>query len=108
LKPLEEPVYQRNTQRFPKLSGFEDQLKHWLETDIRLPKKQRRTAQRLFEGLQTKGYRGAYESVQQYVKLWKIEQKTTPTTSQAFIPLTFPAGESCQFDWSEELVELGG
>jgi len=108
LKTIEEPVYQRKTQRFPKLGGFEDQLKHWLETDIRLPKKQRRTAQRLFEGLQTEGYRGAYDSVQRYVKLWKIEQKTTPTTSQAFIPLIFPAGESCQFDWSEELVELGG
>jgi transposase len=83
-------------------------LKQWLETDIRLPKKQRRTAQRLFEGLQTEGYRGAYDSVQRFVKLWKIEQKTTPTTTQAFIPLTFPPGESCQFDWSEELVELGG
>ena len=108
LKTIEEPVYQRKTQRFPKLGGFEDQLKHWLETDIRLPKKQRRTAQRLFEGLQTEGYRGAYGSLQRYVKLWKIEQKTTATTSQAFIPLIFPAGESCQFDWSEELVELGG
>jgi transposase len=108
LKTLEEPVYQRKTQSFPKLGGFEDQLKQWLETDSRLPKKQRRTAQRLFEGLQTEGYQGAYDSVQRFVKLWKIEQKTTPTTIQAFIPLTFPAGESCQFDWSEELVELGG
>jgi len=69
LKTLEEPVYQRKTQRFPKLVGFKDQLKQWLETDIRLPKKQRRTAQCLFEGLQTEGYRGAYDSVQRFVKL---------------------------------------
>jgi transposase len=108
LKTIEEPVYQRKNRNFPKLGGFEAQLKQWLETDIRLPKKQRRTAQRLFEGLQTEGYRGAYDSVQRFVKLWKIEQKATPTAIQAFIPLIFPPGESCQFDWSEELVELGG
>jgi hypothetical protein len=82
---IEEPVYHRKTQYFPKLSGYEDQLKQWLETAIRLPKKQRRTAQRLFEGLQTEGYRGVYASVQRLVKHWKFEQKATLTTRQAFI-----------------------
>ena len=72
------------------------------------PKKQRRTAQRLFEGLQAEGYRGAYDSVQRFVRHWKIEQKETPAVTKAFIPLVFPPGETCQFDWSEELVELGG
>ena len=81
LKTIEEPVYQRKTQTFPKLGGFQERLKQWLETESRLPKKQRRTAQRLFEGLQTEGYRGAYDSVQRFVKHWKIEQKTTPAAS---------------------------
>lgn len=27
--------------------------------------------------------------------------------SKAFVPLAFPAGEVCQFDWSQEIVELG-
>jgi len=78
-----------------------------LETESHLPRKQRRTAQRLFEGLQTEGYRGAYDSVQRFVKLWKLDQKNTPAATKAFIPLAFPAGETCQFDWSEETVELG-
>jgi len=32
----------------------------------------------------------------------------TPAITKAFIPLAFPPGETCQFDWSEEFVELGG
>jgi hypothetical protein len=32
----------------------------------------------------------------------------TPAATKAFIPLAFPPGETCQFDWSEEFVELGG
>jgi len=108
LQTLEEPTYQRKIQTFPKLGEFQEQLKQWLDTESRLPKKQRRTAQRLFEGLQTEGYRGAYDSVQRYVKHWKFERKQTPAATKAFIPLAFPPGETCQFDWSEELVELGG
>jgi transposase len=108
LKTIEEPVYQRKNQSFPKLGEFQERLKQWLETESQLPKKQRRTAQRLFEGLQAEGYRGAYDSVQRYVKHWKIEQKMTPAATKAFIPLAFPPGETCQFDWSEEFVELGG
>ena len=104
----EEPVYQRKIQTFPKLGEFQERLKQWLETESHLPKKQRRTAQRLFEGLQAEGYRGAYDSVQRFVKHWKSEQKKTPATTKAFIPLDFPPGETCQFDWSEEFVELGG
>jgi transposase len=108
LKTTEEPVYQRKNQFFPKLGAFQERLNHWLETESLLPKKQRRTAQRLFEGLQEEGYRGAYDSVQRYVKHWKIGQKKTPSATKAFIPLAFPPGETCQFDWSEECVELGG
>ena len=108
LLTTEEPVYHRKTQTFPKLGDFQDRLEQWLELDSRLPKKQRRTAQRLFECLQAEGYRGAYDSVQRYVKHWKFEQKMTPAITKAFIPLAFPPGETCQFDWSEEFVELGG
>jgi transposase len=62
----------------------------------------------LFEGLQVEGYRGAYDRVQRLVKSWNSEQKKTPAATKAFIPLAFPAGETCQFDWREETVALGG
>jgi len=28
--------------------------------------------------------------------------------TQVFVPLVFPAGEICQFDWRHEVVMLGG
>jgi hypothetical protein len=48
LETVEEPVYQRQQHHLPKLGEFETQLL-WLEHDAKLPRKQRRTAQRLFE-----------------------------------------------------------
>ena len=58
-----EPVYKRDSQPEPKLGSFKPILVNWLEIDCQLPKNQRRTAQRLFEGLVGEGYTGAYESV---------------------------------------------
>lgn len=108
LKTESEPVYQRQSQPVPKLGEFKSLLIQWLETEAKLPKKQRRTAQRLFEGLLEEGYPGAYDSVQRFVKQWKVENKKSPTIKQAFVPLVFKPGEVCQFDWSQETIELGG
>jgi len=108
LKTIAEPVYQRQNQPHPKLGPFHEQLEAWLEQEAHLPRKQRRTAQRLYECLQVEGYRGSYTVVQRYVKRWKRKRASSPTIKQAFVPLAFPAGETCQFDWSQETVELGG
>jgi transposase len=106
LKQTDPPEYQRNHQPKPKLGDYEQQLQCWLDQDVQRPKRQRRTAQRLFEDLQLEGYRGAYDSVQRFVKDWK--QTKRPSTTQAFIPLVFPPADAAQFDWSHEQVELGG
>ena len=102
-----EPVYHRSKQPTPMLGAFEATLEAWLRTERLLPKRQRRTARRLFEGLQAEGYRGAYDSVQRYVQRWKAV-KSGPALTHAFVPLAFAPGEACQFDWSHEDVELGG
>lgn len=103
-----EPVYQREQQPSRKLGSYLPLLEQWLTVDAALAKSRRRTAQRLFEGLQAEGYTGAYDSVQRFAKAWKEEQKSTPKITQAFVPLAFPIGEVGQFDWSYEHVELGG
>lgn len=108
LKTEVEPEYRRQTQCAPKLGEFKALLTKWLETEALLPKKQRRTAMRLYEGLVAEGYAGAYDSVRRFVKQWKAENKDTLTPKQAFVPLVFKPGEACQFDWSQEVVELGG
>jgi Integrase core domain len=46
--------------------------------------------------------------VQRFVLGWKRESGKQPVAKQAFVPLVFPAGETCQFDWSYEYVMLGG
>jgi transposase len=102
-----EPIYRRIQQPTPMLGAFQERLENWLQTERLLPKAQRRTARRLFEGLQAEGYRGAYDSVQRFVQRWKAS-KSRPSLTQAFVPLAFAPGEVCQFDWSHEQVELGG
>jgi len=66
-----EPAYQRSDQPRPQLGSHVEQLDQWLIFDAALPKAQRRSARRLFEGLQAEGYAGAYDSVQRHVKAWK-------------------------------------
>ena len=104
LNTVEAPVYQPH----PKLGAFHEQLEGWLEQETHRPRKQRRTAQRLYACLQVEDYRGSYTGVQRYVKRWKKKRASSPTVKQAFVPLAFPAGETCQFDWSQETVQLGG
>lgn len=107
LQTQSEATYTRKHQPAPKLGEFQETLQGWLDTERHLPKKQRRTAHRLFEGLQAQGYRGAYDSVQRFVKQWKSAQ-TRPSSTDAFVPLAFTPGDACQFDWSQEHVEIDG
>lgn len=101
-----EPRYVRKHQPFPQLGPFRERLTAWLETEHQRPVRERRTAMRLFEALQQEGYRGGYDSVRRFVKRWKKTQR--PALTHAFIPLAFAPGAKYQFDWSHEVVELGG
>ena len=60
LYTVEEPKYLRVQSSAPRLGQFEEQLTKWLEEEAKLAKPRRRTAHRLFEGLQEIGYSGAY------------------------------------------------
>jgi len=107
LKQSDPPRYQRTIPRqCPKLDSFKDQLTQWLEADNLRPVRERRNAVLLYEGIQLKGYPGAYDSVQRFVKAWKDE--SAGLANQAYVPLVFAPGEACQFDWSHEQVVLGG
>ena len=69
-------------------------LEDWLKTDSQRPRRERRTARRLYEGLQREGYAGAYDSVQRFVRHWKAEKR--PSLTQAFVPLSFlPGAKVC-------------
>jgi len=98
--------YHRESVHRPQLGAFVETLSTWLEAEQSLPAKQRRTAQRFYDGLQGEGYRGGYDSVRRFVKVWRREHQTTPT--DAYLPLIFDPGDAFQFDWSHETVQLGG
>lgn len=76
-----------------------------LEVNSKRPARERLTARRLFELLRAEGYAGAYDSVQRHVREWRRRQSQN---GPVFIPLWFAPGEAFQFDWSHEIVVLGG
>ena len=98
--------YKRTTQPTPKLGPWVETLTEILEAEARVPRRERRSTQRLFEELRGRGYDGAHDSVHRFVKAWRAEHARAPV--QAFIPLSFDPGEAYQFDWSHEAIELAG
>ena len=99
-------AYKREVQPQPKLGPFVPVLTAILEAEAKLPRRERRSTQRLFEELHGRGYEGAHDSVHRFVKTWREERARVP--AQAFVPLRFDPGEAYQFDWSHEGVEFNG
>ena len=90
-----------------KLDGYRDWLVRALEMDARRPRKERRTALRLFEQLQAEGFSGSYSRVTEAVRAWRTAAGAV-TARSAYVPLQFGWGEAFQFDWSEEGIVIGG
>jgi transposase len=88
-----------------KLQDHKQQLQEWYNQDLQRPKKERRTAVKLYEQLQAlHSYKGSYNPVCRYIQ----ELKASASSSQAFIPLSFEPGDAMQFDFSHEVVVLDG
>jgi len=86
----------------PKLDPFIPIIDEILEADRALPKKQRHTAQRIFERLRDEhGFTGKLTIVTDYVR----EKKRR--TREVFVPLLHPPGHA-QVDFGEALGEIGG
>ncbi len=75
----------------------------WLEEDRRKPRKQRHTAQRIYERLRDEyDFGGAATTVRRYVRQVKRYGQ------EVFMPLAFEPGEEAQVDWHEGWVEENG
>ena len=97
----------RKTQPMPKLGAFAARLDQLLEEDDARPKKERLRMTRIHDLLRREGFDGSYDAVRRYVQ--RQRRATKPTApSDAFVPLLFPPGDAFQFDWSHEIVVLGG
>ena len=98
--------YERSAQPAPKLGEWVPVLTEILEKEAKLPRRERRSTQRLFEELRGHGYDGAHDSVHRFTKTWREERARVPT--HAYVPLSFAPGEAYQFDWSHETITLNG
>ena len=98
--------YERGVQPTPKLGDWVEVLTEILEKEGSLPKRERRSTQRLFEELRGRGYDGAHDSVHRFVKAWRDERARVP--AKAYVPMSFAPGEAFQFDWSHETITLQG
>jgi transposase len=98
--------YERRTQPLPKIGPWRGELDGLLEANEGKAARERLTLIRLFEALRGAGYEGSYDAVRRYAKAW--QQERGAATAQAYVPLSFAPGEAYQFDWSHEIVLIGG
>lgn len=100
------PKYRRRAVREIKITPFAAQLTRALEADARRPKRDRRTALKLYSQLKAEGFAGDYSRVTEFIRRWR--ESGGRAVVKAYVPLHFELGEAFQFDWSEEHLTIGG
>jgi len=98
--------YERTRQPQPKLGPWRDQLDGMLLANEAKSSRERLTLIRLYEDLRDLSYEGGYDTVRRYARTWAKERGAV--TAEAYVPLYYAPGEAYQFDWSHEIVVLGG
>ncbi|HEY5645524.1 MAG TPA: IS21 family transposase [Pseudomonadales bacterium] len=98
--------YERGRQALPKLGPWRDELDGLLAANEGKAARERLTLIRLFETLSELGYEGGYDAVRRYAKGWR--RRRGAALAEAYVPLSFAPGEAYQFDWSHEIVVMGG
>lgn len=98
--------YEREIQPQPKIGPWRDRLDEMLTANDGKSARERLTLIRLFETLRGLGYDGSYDAVRRYAKAWHKDRGEA--TAAAYVPLSFAPGEAYQFDWSHEIVLVGG
>ena len=102
-----ESRYRREThQGLPQLGAFVVRLEELLTANAERSRRERLTWRRVFEVLRSEGYAGGYDSVRRYARRWMERRASMPAA--VFVPLWFAPGEAYQFDFSHEVVVLGG
>ena len=96
--------YEREVQPLPTIGPWREQLDRLLMANEGKATRERLTLIRVFEELREAGFKGSYDAVRRYAKAWGKERGSV--TADAYVPLSFTAGEAYQFDWSHEVVRI--
>jgi transposase len=87
----------------PKIDPVKPIIDAWLAEDRTKPRKQRHTAQRIFERLRDEHkFNGDPSTVRRYVRLAKRHLR------EVYMPLAFEPGEEAQVDWHDGWIEENG
>src|SRR5258707_6600617 len=84
--------YERGVQPAPRLGEWVEVLIEILEQEAKLPRRERRSTQRLFEELRGRGYDSAHDSRHRFVKAWRDERGRGP--APAFVPMSLAPREA--------------
>jgi len=98
--PAPLPYTQTAPRAAPKLGSFHTRIAALLQERSRQPRKQRYTAHRIFQILQSEGYTGSEARVRGYIGELASAQRVPKT----FLPLEFDPGQDAQADWGEAQV----
>jgi transposase len=98
--------YERRVQPRPKLGRWTVVLEELLAGNTAKPAREQLTLIRIFEELRGRGYDGGYDAVRRYARRWS--KVRGGSAAAAYVPLSFAPGEAYQYDWSHEIVLLGG
>ena len=99
--------YTRGEQPRPQLGAFAERLDAMLAVDAARPRRDRLTLRRMADLVRQEGYAGGCDAVRRHARQWQAAHQPA-SGGQAFVPLVFPPGGACQFDWLHEHVVLGG
>lgn len=105
------PARKRSSRRAPRLDPLKGIIESMLLDDLDAPRKQRHTAQRVFDRLVDEHQAViSYSSVRQYVKARRaelaVESGTAPV--EAFIPQEHAPGAEAEVDFGDVWVDLDG
>ena len=101
--PVPSGYRRKKPPRRPAIEPYRAWIDAWLEEDQSRPRKQRHTAERIYERLRAEhGYAGSSSAVRRYVASRKVGQ------GEVFLPLCFAPGEEGQVDWGEAHVLENG
>jgi transposase len=88
----------------PVLGPFKDRIDELLDTNTKLPLKQRYTSHGIYKELVKDGYAGGESTVRGYI----AERRRQQRKPKVFIPLEYDPGTDSQVDWGEAVVEVAG
>lgn len=102
------PTYQRHGPvSYPVLGPYMQDIDAWLVGDTDQPKKQRHTAERIYQRLVAEhGYTGCVTTVSRYVREAKARLGLLPC--KVFIPLDPELGGEAEVDWGQAHAEIAG